>query len=816
MTPLPCDPRSSALPPAPDGYEYRRRVHNGDKYQTTGLFRRGAPQGTLEHLVSAPALVLDCDLANYELPNGTKDEIDARKAVLRALSQAELDTRLEPLAPRIAEVVTQICGAPPTRIVSSGYGVHVYLWLTEADSLRVAEVRSANKALMLRVNAEAGFHLADPAVHDAGTRILRIPGTSNTKNKAVPRPVVVLQSHDTTHDLERWLTVAPAKASTPAPAPAPAPAKAKAKAKAVAPAPAETAPAETADPFADAFARPAKALAWMLAEEEFFRWAQAHPEKVGRESWRGAATNIAFLLGEGGRAAFHTFSALDPKQYDAQACDQFYTDALRSAESHGPITYATLAACGDWPGPAPEGERSPAFFASRMVRPAPAPAYADPTDDAARNAMTVQLNKKNIPVNDLINITVIFRLDPNYGAHLRYNVRKNRVEWRGEPCGKKEIARAHSYLKRAYGCTFYRPWVAEAMTDIAEEHAYDPVEEYLNERALWDGAPRRKWFLNVLGAEPTPLNMAYLTCFLVGAVARALDKNKLGVQMDTALILKGPQGVGKTSIFRALGGAFHRGSRIDLNSKDRFSAVRGPWIVEWTELDETTSNAQPGSIKEFLTTMVDSYRPLYVNDEVEAPRRCVIVGTTNEDQFLRDGTGSRRFHVIETKDEVDTSLITAMRDQIWGEAVHLYRSGTKWWLTKEENELRAGASDTFQVEEVWEDRVRKYVNESSVNRRGEEKLYEITADEILTNCISKEVAHWSTKDRTRIGYILKGLGFSRTKVKGENSQYMRPRPAGNVVPLRPIYIPPEAPSPLRPIYIPPEAPSHRATPLPKE
>jgi putative DNA primase/helicase len=416
--------------------------------------------------------------------------------------------------------------------------------------------------------------------------------------------------------------------------------------------------------------------------------------------------------------------------------------------------------------------------------------------------MTVQLNKKNIPVNDLINITVIFRLDPNYGAHLRYNVRKNRVEWRGEPCGKKEIARAHSYLKRAYGCTFYRPWVAEAMTDIAEEHAYDPVEEYLNERALWDGTPRREWFLNVLGAEQTPLNVAYLTCFLVGAVARALDKNKLGVQMDTALILKGPQGVGKTSIFRALGGTFHRGSRIDLNSKDRFSAVRGPWIVEWTELDETTSNAQQGSIKEFLTTMVDSYRPLYVNDEVEAPRRCVIVGTTNEDQFLRDGTGSRRFHVIETKDEVDTSLITAMRDQIWGEAVHLYRSGTKWWLTKEENELRAGASDTFQVEEVWEDRVRKYVNES-VARRGEEKLYEITADEILTNCISKEVAHWSTKDRTRIGYILKGLGFSRTKVKGENSQYTRPRPAGNVVPLRPIYIPPEAPS-------------RRATPQPKE
>ena len=148
MTPLPRDPRSSALPPPLDGSVYRLRVINGDRYITTGTFRTDAPDATLEHLFSAPALILDCDLADFELPKGTKDEIDARKAVLRALPQAELDTRLEPLAPRIAEVVTLLCGAPASRIVSSGYGVHVYLWLSDADSLRVAEVRSANKALM--------------------------------------------------------------------------------------------------------------------------------------------------------------------------------------------------------------------------------------------------------------------------------------------------------------------------------------------------------------------------------------------------------------------------------------------------------------------------------------------------------------------------------------------------------------------------------------------------------------------------------------------------------------------------------------------
>ena len=366
----------TALPPPLDGSVYRLRVLNGDQYTTTGTFKPDAPNDKAEHLHAAPSLVLDCDLADFELPKGTKDEIDARKAVLRALPQAELDTRLEPLAPRIAGVVTQLCGAPPSRIVTSGYGVHVYLWLSDADALRVPEVRAANKALMQRVNAAAGFHLADPSVHDAGTRVLRIPGTTNTKNPAMPRPVVMLQSHDTTHDLERWLMVAPQR---------PAPSVPSASMP-----PAPSAPyVVTSDPFAAAFTREADALAWVLAHCPFFLWAQAHPQDVGRSAWRGAAVNIAALAGEGGRAAFHAFSELDAARYNRSACDQLYADALRSAESHGPITYAVLAEGGDWPGPVPDGARSPAASGRQAVRPAPsAPNLGDPGEGLRRNAKT--------------------------------------------------------------------------------------------------------------------------------------------------------------------------------------------------------------------------------------------------------------------------------------------------------------------------------------------------------------------------------------------------------------------------------------------
>ena len=756
----------SPLPPAPAGTVYRHCVLNGDKYITTGTFEPSAPDRTLKHLVSAPVLILDCDLADFELPKGTKDEIDARKAVLRALPQAELDTRIEPLAPRIAEVVTQICGAPPTRIVTSGYGVHVYLWLTEADSLRVADVRRANKALLVLVNEVAGFKLADTAVHDAGTRVLRIPDTMNTKNPAMPRPVVELHRADTTHDLERWLTVAPAKASTPAPAKASTPAPAKA----VAPAKAETAPAETSDPFAAAYARPHAALAWMLAECPFFLWAQAHPQEVGRASWRGAATNIAFLMGEGGRETFRTFSALDPVRYDAPACDQLYTDAIKSAEQ-GAVKYTTLLESGDWPGPVPEGEASPALRARAEVRPAPptvsAVAKANPPDPER-----LRRNKHGIVVS-IFNLCALVE-DPRSGIDLRLNVKTKQVEVGGHPYEEDSAVSVVRHLDHLWGVAFPLAWISPTLRELAKSREYHPTVERITSPA-WDSESRTPLALTeVLGVEATALNLAYLRCFMVGAVARLLSKDPRGVKLDTVLILKGPQGVRKSKFFDVLSGGDFCESTIDVESKDGYIAIAQAWIIEWFEIDHALSRAQSSAIKGFLTAKVDTYRPPYGRTAISVPRRSVIVGTTNEDQFLRDATGSRRFHVIETTRQADVTLLESMRDQLWAEAVHLYRTGAQWWLTGEEEALRVDASDQYEMEEPWSSLVAEFIESH--------RLYEVTTDRILMECIQKKVADWKHADRTRIGYILKDLHFvpERVRVEGILTRiYKRPRPPGD-------------------------------------
>ena len=756
----------TALPPALDGHEYRSRNIGGDAYQTTGLFRRGAPQGTLEHLVSAPSLVLDCDLVDYERKQGTKDE---RKAELHALPSADLEARIGALACHVSGIVAQICGAPPTRVVSSGYGVHVYLWLTPADALRVADVRRANKALLVSVNEVAGFAIADPAVHDAGTRILRIPGTMNNKNKAVPRPVVVLQSHDTTHDLERWLTAAPQRPAPSAPS--------------ASMPPAPSAPyVVTSDPFAAAFGREADALAWVLAHCPFFVWAQAHPQEVGRSAWRGAAVNIAALAGEGGRAAFHTFSALDPSRYDRSSCDELYADALRSAESHGPITYAVLAEGGDWPGPAPDGARSPAASGRQGVKPAASvAALADPGDELWRNAKTGAIR---VTVG---NLRKILRADLQYGQRLRFNRMRGQAELDGVDYTDTDHGTAQEYMEDTYSVSFPRAWVVDAIREIAHEHAYHPVREWLVD-LQWDGVSRMPRIVSdVLGAELLELHVEYMRCFLVGAVARQLSDNPDGVKVDTVLVLKGPQGIRKSTFFRRLAGRYFADSTMDLSSKDAYLRTKSTWIIEWSEFDHTLSRHQQAAVRGFLAAQTDTYRPPYGRDDVTVPRRSVIVGTTNEDRFLQDHAGSRRFWVIPVTRRIDTDLLSSMRDQLWAEAVHLYRSGYSWHLGEHHESERVEASEGHQIEEPWESLIRQHVSSKGIT--------EITTDRVLLECVQKEARDWKPKDRQIIGYILKRLGFSRERYKVDGaweSKYTRPLPhdASNIVPF-PV---PQAPS----------------------
>jgi len=167
--------------------------------------------------------------------------------------------------------------------------------------------------------------------------------------------------------------------------------------------------------------------------------------------------------------------------------------------------------------------------------------------------------------------------------------------------------------------------------------------------------------------------------FLVSMVARVF---RPGCQADHAPILVGPQGELKSSACLVLAGEEHFGDHMpDIHSKDASQYLRGKWLIELPEL-AALNKGDIESWKAFVTRREEKYRPPYARRDVVEPRQCVFAGTTNQQEFLRDATGNRRFWPIQTG-RIDIKALESDRDMILAEAVSLFKNDEQWWPDKD-------------------------------------------------------------------------------------------------------------------------------------
>ena len=177
--------------------------------------------------------------------------------------------------------------------------------------------------------------------------------------------------------------------------------------------------------------------------------------------------------------------------------------------------------------------------------------------------------------------------------------------------------------------------------DLAiSQDCFHPVRDYLNS-VIWDGTPRLDTLLvDYLGAKDTELTRAMTRKHFTAAVARVM---RPGVKYDYVLTLIGPEGIGKSSLIRAMGrDEWFDDSLTSIEGKDGMEQIRGKWLVEFGELTnykKSTSEAY----KAFISKQEDSYRPAYGRKTETYPRQCVFFATTNERAFLKGDTGNRRF-----------------------------------------------------------------------------------------------------------------------------------------------------------------------------
>ncbi|MBB3904741.1 VapE domain-containing protein [Methylobacterium brachythecii] len=205
----------------------------------------------------------------------------------------------------------------------------------------------------------------------------------------------------------------------------------------------------------------------------------------------------------------------------------------------------------------------------------------------------------------------------------------------------------------------------EAANTLCLENIFHPVRDYLD-GLRWDGVARiDSWLVKYLGAENTPLNRAFGRIVLIASVRRIRQP---GTKFDTILILEGSQGTGKSTALRILAGDqnFSDQDILTLDPKSQMEAVEGVWIYELGELEGLT-RADMNKVKAFASRTVDQARPAYGRFRETRPRQNVFVGTTNDDQYLRDQTGNRRFWPVRTG-AIALDLLAADRDQLWAEA----------------------------------------------------------------------------------------------------------------------------------------------------
>lgn len=272
-----------------------------------------------------------------------------------------------------------------------------------------------------------------------------------------------------------------------------------------------------------------------------------------------------------------------------------------------------------------------------------------------------------------------------------------------------------------------RGTLEEAALMVAKRHKHHPVRESIEAlRGQWDGTKRiGTWLRRVCmdedefdDADPLQQYLARAGAwFLMAMCARVLPLEMRGAEVyrgpgtkfDYMLIFEGKQGWGKSTIARILGDPHYADTGLQLGEKDSYQNIQGIHVYEWGELD-SMSKADVKLVKLFIASAKDRFRATFDRRPRDYPRQVVFVGTTNEDHYLSDPTGNRRFWPVRLERPADLAWLRANREQLLAEALHYLDKGARFHPTiAEQRDLFDPQQNLRTVESSIETLIKDYL-----------------------------------------------------------------------------------------------------------
>lgn len=377
-------------------------------------------------------------------------------------------------------------------------------------------------------------------------------------------------------------------------------------------------------------------------------------------------------------------------------------------------------------------------------------------------------NKAMKPTATLHNLTLVLSLDPRWDGVIAHNQFANRIVTRRTPPWEDHIKskgatyinaewtdaddmRLAVWMETHWGISASTDLCSQAATLISMTNSFHPVREYLN-GLVWDEIPRASnWMQTYLGAEQKEYTSAVGIKFLVSMIARVM---KPGCKADCLPIFEGEQGLKKSTAMRIISKGWFTDQLSDISNKDAALELQGVWLVELSEFDYLVKH-EVSALKAFFARQEDRFRLPYARRVERVPRQCVFAGTTNEDDYLRDSSGARRYWPIKLGHQKGIDIVGLERDmdELWAEALHLYNTGERWWLDGDVLNAAKEEQDSRYMMDAWENRIAEFI----VDKKW------VEVGDVLKECLDIPVGQWKRSDEMRVATALKHMGWVRSR-----------------------------------------------------